>query len=175
MKQGSWSILFGCHSIVHSMLVVIAWRKHYGQYPAWWQVVCILLHDIGHWGKDHLDNYEEKKSHANLGAMLAGKLFGERGYNLVFGHNEYEGQTRSELYYPDKYAQVIAPVWWLITNTWTEPKLIRKGHTRRQSAVMFKEAMTENMKNDFQEQGHHIYLRQKEESRNAESGDNVRR
>jgi len=160
MKQGTISVLFGCHSVFHSMVVIVAWRKLYGRFPAWWEGVCILLHDIGHWGKDYLDDYEVKKTHAHLGARVAGALFGKKGYDLVFGHNAYNGGERSKLYEPDKYSWVIAPVWWLMSNQIFEPKLIRRGCGRRESAIMFKSAMAENMRNGFKEQGHDIYLRQ---------------
>lgn len=160
MKQGNWSVLFGCHSFVHSMVVVVAWKNLYHHWPNWWQFVCILLHDIGHWGKQYLDNYEEKKRHADLGAKVAMTLFGQKGYDLIANHNVYQQEERSQLYAPDKYSWVIAPVWWMITNTWFEPKLIRKGNTRRESAVMFKEAMAKNMETGFQERGHDIYLKQ---------------
>ena len=160
MKQGTWSVLFGCHSIIHSIVVIVAWRKLYGSLPNWWQVWCILLHDIGHWGKDYLDDYELKKRHGELGAKIAGKLFGKKGFDLINGHNVYQQENRSLLFNPDKYSWVIAPLWWMISNTYVEPKLIRRDSTRKESAVMFKEAMTENMKNNFNERGHDIYLRQ---------------
>lgn len=160
MKQGTISVLFGCHSPIHSLVVIVAWKKLYGHFPNWWETACIFLHDIGHWGKDYLDDYEAKQHHAELGAKVAGFLFGRKGYDLVFGHNAYNGDARSKLYEPDKYSWVIAPVWWMMSNTLFEPKLIRKGCSRRQSAIMFKEAMRENMEDGFKEQGHTIYLRQ---------------
>lgn len=171
MRQGTWSVLFGCHSAAHSIIVIVAWKKIYERWPNWWQFVCILLHDIGHWGKDYLDNYGEKKRHADLGAKVAGALFGDKGYELVAGHNAYKGENRSQLYIPDKYSWVIAPVWWLMSNQIFEPKLIRNGCGRRESAVMFKEAMAENMKSDFQEHGHDIYLRQWGHYRSSEAKD----
>lgn len=161
MKQGTVSVLLGCHSPIHSFIVLIAWRKLYGRFPKLWQVVCIFLHDIGHWGKDYLDDYEAKKQHGILGARIAKKLFGQKGYDLIVGHNPYNDMPRSALFEPDKYSQVIAPLWWLITNTWFEPKLQRKGSTRRESAIMFKGAMKDNMKSGYKEQGHDIYLRQR--------------
>jgi hypothetical protein len=160
MKQGTMSVLFGCHSPIHSIVVLVAWCKLYGRLPAPWQVVCIFLHDIGHWGMDYLDNYEEKKRHGELGAKLAHFLFGQKGYDLIAGHNPYNGAPKSLLHDPDKYSWVIAPVWWMMTNTWFEPKLQRKGSTRRESAVMFKEAMRKNMDTGFKELGHEIYLKQ---------------
>ena len=160
MKQGTWSVLLGCHSPIHSIVVIVAWKKLYRRFPNWWQTICIFLHDIGHWGKDYLDDYEMKKTHGELGARVAGKLFGQKGYNLIIGHNPYNGSPKSELHDPDKYSWVIAPVWWMMSNCVFEPKLQRKGNTNRQSAIMFKEAMKENWKTGFRELGHDIYMKQ---------------
>lgn len=160
MKQGTVSVLFGCHSVIHSVIVLIAWVKLYQKLPSWWQLVCIFLHDIGHWGKQYLDDYEAKKKHGELGARVAGCLFGKKGYNLVAGHNPNSGAPKSKLYDPDKYSWSIAPICWMITNTWFEPKLIRKGYSRRESAVMFKGAMRESWANGLPKQGHDIYLEQ---------------
>jgi len=126
-------------------------------------VVCILLHDIGHWGKDYLDDYELKKQHAELGAKVALRLFGQKGYDLIVGHNPYNGFPRSALFNADKYSWVIAPLCWTQTNSFFEPKLRRRGCTRRESSRMYREAMRENMKGGFQQRGHDIYLRQRAE------------
>lgn len=160
VSQGTMSVLFGCHSIVHCLIVIVAWKRWYGSWPNWWQTISILVHDIGHWGKDYLDNYEEKKRHAELGARVASFLFGQKGYNLVAGHNAYDGQGRSRLYSPDKYSWVIAPVWWMITNTFFEPRLVRKGCSRKMSVLLFKDAMRENMESGWGKQGHDIYMEQ---------------
>ena len=160
MRQGTVSVLVGCHSAIHSVIVLVAWKQLYGCWPSCWQTICIFLHDIGHWGKDYLDNYEQKKQHGILGAKLARFLFGQKGYDFVAGHNPYNGAERSQLHDPDKYSWVIAPVGWMVSYTYFEPKLQRKGSTRLQSAIMFKEAMRENMETGFKELGHEIYLRQ---------------
>lgn len=160
MKQGTISVLFGCHSVIHSVVVLVAWLKLYHRLPSLWQIVCIFLHDIGHWGKQYLDDYEAKKKHSELGANIAGRLFGRKGYDFIVGHNPYNGAGKSELHDPDKYSWVIAPTWWLMTNQIFEPKLIRKGCGRKESAIMFREAMKENMATGFHELGHEIYLRQ---------------
>ncbi len=160
MKQGTMSVLFGCHSPIHSLVVLVAWCRLYHKLPSWWQIVCISIHDIGHWGKNYLDNYEEKKQHGILGARIAKRLFGQKGYDLIAGHNPYNGSQRSQLHDPDKYSWVIAPVWWMITNTWFEKKLQRRGSSRRESALMFKEAMRDNWESGFKELGHEIYLKQ---------------
>lgn len=160
MKQGTASVLCGCHSPIHSLLVLLAWHKWHRRWPAPWQIVCIFLHDIGHWGKDYLDDYEQKKKHGELGARVATRLFGQKGFDLIAGHNSYDDRPKSELYTPDKYSWVMAPTWWLILNTWVEPKLKRKGNSRRESALMFKQAAKENMEAGFPELTHEIYLRQ---------------
>jgi hypothetical protein len=160
LRQGTISVLAGCHSPIHSLVVLIAWRQLYHRYPNAWQLICIGIHDIGHWGKDYLDHEDEKAQHAVLGAKIAGKLFGVKGYDFIIGHNTYESDKRSLLYYPDKYSWVIAPIWWMVSNTFFEPKLIRPNCTRQDSAVMFKKAMVENSKNNFNERGHDIYLKQ---------------
>lgn len=160
MKQGTVSVLFGCHSPIHSLIVVIAWVRLYHRLPKPWEMVCIGLHDIGHLGMQYLDNYEEKKMHWALGAQIAKRLFGQKGYDLIAGHCSYNGQTRSALYKPDKYSWIICPGWWMWTNTLFEPKLIRPGRTRMQSMRDFKEAMKENWNNGLPKQGHDIYLEQ---------------
>lgn len=131
--------------------------------PSFWQFICILLHDIGHWGKDYLDDYEQKKRHGELEAKVARSLFGQKGHDLIAGHNPYSGASKSALYNPDKYSWVIAPVWWMASNVLVEPKLRRKGcSSRREEAQLFQQAMKENMESGFKEQGHEIYLKQRE-------------
>jgi len=160
MKQGTVSVLFGCHSIIHSVMVILAWKHLYGSMPQPWESICILLHDIGHWGKQYLDNVEEKWHHGDLGAKIAGRLFGSRGYDLVMGHNAVLPSERSRLFKPDKYSWVMAPVSWMIISNFIEPKLVRPGCTRRESAIMFKNAMKESCDNGFTLMGHDIYLEQ---------------
>lgn len=160
MKQGTISVLFGCHSPIHYTVVLIAWIKIYHKLPCFWELVCIYLHDIGHWGKDYLDDYSAKKRHAELGAKIANSLFGKKASDFILGHNAYEARQRSKLYYPDKYSWIIAPSIWMLSNQIFEPKLIRKGRGRMESVTMFKDAMRENEKTGFQEQGHDIYLKQ---------------
>ena len=82
MKQGTVSVLVGVHCPVHAFFVTLAWRKVYGRWPELWELGCILLHDIGHWGLDYLDDPAEKAKHWELGAALARALFGQRGWDL---------------------------------------------------------------------------------------------
>ena len=87
MTEGTKSYLFGCHQFfIHPLIVVIAWIKLYKKFPKFWELVCIFLHDIGHIGKNYLTNYEEKRQHWILGARIAKRLFGWKGYHLICGH-----------------------------------------------------------------------------------------
>jgi hypothetical protein len=142
-------------------MVLIAWRKLYHAWPTPWETTCIFLHDIGHWGKDYLDDPEQKKAHWYLGSRVARRFFGHKGFMLVAGHcPKNSGVRKSRLYDPDKYSWIIAPVWWMVSNTFFEPKLIRKGSTRRESALIMKKAMRENAATGFEKTGHDIYLEQ---------------
>lgn len=167
MKQGTMSVLLGCHSVMHSCVVILAWKHLYGSFPSGWETICILLHDIGHWGKDYLDNVEDKRQHAILGAKVAGRLFGQKGYELIVGHNPYISNYRSRLFEPDKHSWLIAPKWWMWMNTVFEPKLIRPGYSRLESVNMFKEAMLENSQQGYKKQGHDIYLEQWQKAKEA--------
>lgn len=157
MKQGTISVLFGCHSIFHSFLVLIAWWKLYGKRPKTWQVVCVFLHDVGHIGLDYLDDFEGKKRHWELGAKLGKWLFGKKAFDFLAGHCRYSGQPQSDLYRPDKYSWHIAPRWWLFLNTIFEPKL-SVGYGRWEAVRKFKEQVRESVESGEYKSTHSMYL-----------------
>lgn len=157
MKQGTISILIGCHSIIHSFLVLEAWIRLYKRLPLPWQAICIFLHDIGHYGRDYLDDESEKDKHWILGAEIAGYLFGDKGYDLVAGHCERSGLKQSDLYKADKYSWYIAPRWWCFLNTITEPKL-RMGYTRWEAVNKFKEQVAKSIESGEFKSTHSLYL-----------------
>ena len=157
ISQGTISILFGCHNIVHSLLVIISWRKLYGSYPKFWQLCCILLHDIGHIGLNYLNSLEKKEKHWILGAKIAKVLFGWKGYYLVSGHCEYSLHSRSLLYKADKYSWYIAPYWWLYSNTIFEPKL-RMGYRIHETIVYFKKQVRNSIETGEFKSTHQLFL-----------------
>lgn len=159
MKQGTISVLLGCHSPIHSILVWIAWKKIHGRFPRFWETFCIFLHDVGHWGKNYLDDYEQKKQHWKAGARIAGFLFGPKGYDLVAGHDIHGDRPESMMYRPDKYAYSISPMWWLVLNIFFERKLLCPGKTWRQSASDFKRSARKNVESGEYREGHALYLR----------------
>ena len=158
MKQGTLSVLFGCHSIVHSLLIVLAWKKVYGKWPRLWEIHCIFLHDVGHWGLDYLDNPDAKKEHWCKGAAIAYKNYGREGWGLVAGHTTYSGAPFSKLRLPDKYSWTIAPIWWLISNQIFEPKLQRPNTTKYESAIQWKQKVQAYLDKGLKTPLHDIYL-----------------
>lgn len=157
MTQGTISILFGCHSIIHSFLVLIAWRKLYGAWPEFWQVVCIFLHDVGHVGLDYLDDFEQKKKHWMLGANIGRKLFGLKAYYFLAGHCSHTGYGLSELYKPDKYSWYIAPRWWLLWNSIVEPKLNGTMNVR-QAVTNFQDQVKASIESGEYKSTHSMFL-----------------
>ena len=157
MKQGTISVLFGCHSIIHSILVILAWRKLYSAWPKPWQMVCIALHDIGHWGMDYLDNHEEKKEHWALGANIAADILGLDAYLLIAGHCAHSEYPKSLMYKADKYSYYIAPTWWMWCNTIVEPKLMR-GKPRMVAIREFKKQVKESIESGEFRESHAMFL-----------------
>lgn len=155
-KQGTISILLGCHSPIHSILVIRAWKELYGHWPKFWEFVCIFLHDIGHIGLNYLDDYDQKKVHWKLGARISKKLFGQKGFDLVAGHDKNSGYPESRLRKPDKYSWCIAPYWFLYFNYLIEPKLIRTGKTKHQSIIAFRKVVKANFENGFIKSTHEL-------------------
>lgn len=166
IKQGTISLLLGCHSIGHSILVCRAWKVLNGSWPRPWQLTCIFLHDIGHWGRDYLDDPQHKREHWVLGARAAARLFDINGYNLTAGHSEHSLVSRSKLYYADKYSWHIAPIWWLCWNACVEPKL-RGRMGVMESVLYFKEAVRKNVESGAFGETHGIYLKMQEEDGNG--------
>ncbi len=162
--QGTVSVLFGCHSIIHSFLVIRSWKILYGSYPKFWEFVCILLHDIGHWGKDYLSDYEQKKKHWRLGANIAWWLFGTKGYLLCAKHCEYstsymlerEPKFHCPLYKADKYSWYIAPTWWLWWTTTVEPKL-KCGLGKMEQIRRFQAQVKESIESGEYKSTHEMY------------------
>lgn len=157
MKQGTISVLVGCHSPVHSYYVVRAWKKLYGEWPRPWQIACIFLHDIGHWGTDYLDNFEEKKEHWWLGTWIAYRVFGPKGSMLVGGHCEYSTRRKSKLFYADKYSWYISSPYWIWLNCFTEPKL-KMGYSAWQATKKFKAQVKKSIESGEYTSTHEHYL-----------------
>ncbi|RJR46042.1 MAG: hypothetical protein C4576_11480 [Desulfobacteraceae bacterium] len=132
MKEGTRSVLFGCHNpFFHGLCVLAAWRITYRSWPKWWQIICIFIHDIGVWGRQYLSDDTAKKGHWERGAHFAVWLFnfgplrfanlGGQPFLFIAGHcPEESGYPRSELWLPDKRSYLVAPMIWLWWNYYVE-------------------------------------------------------
>lgn len=115
MRLGTKTLLFGVHGFfIHPILVLIAWVKIYHEFPSWRELVCIIIHDWGYWGKTTLKD-KDGDNHPEFGANLAGKWFGKEWHDFVLGHSNFyiirHGVSRSKLLAPDKYWHCIIPIW----------------------------------------------------------------
>ena len=167
MKQGTVSLLVGCHSVVHSILVTIAWYKVHGRWPRPWELACIGLHDIGHIGLDYLDDPKQKAEHWRLGAEIAGVLFGDKGWKLIAGHDRNSGAPESDLYLPDKTSWAMSPALWLYWQQFVEPKLTPPGKSKWQHVKDFRAWTAANVASGKPRETHEGYLELKEKGRKA--------
>lgn len=158
LKEGTISILFGCHSIVHSFVVIKAWVTLYDRWPKPWELGCIFLHDIGHYGLDYLSDLEAKKKHWEGGANIAKRLFGQKGYDMVAGHCTYSEKKLSKLYRADKYSWYIAPVWWMYCNIYFEPLLAVGYKTNKESVDAFRANVKDSIESGKYTSTHEFYL-----------------
>ena len=160
MKQGTVSILIGTHSLSHTIITTIAWRQIYKRWPHLWELGCIILHDIGHYNTNYLDNYKEKKNHWKLGANIANMLFGIKGFYLIAGHcPDYSNIKKSNLYLPDKKSRTMTPFFISMIDVLVEPKLVAPHLSRIKSIKLFKKLVTEAYLNNDSTQSHEIYTK----------------
>jgi hypothetical protein len=159
VKEGTVSVLVGCHSIVHSLIVLKSWRIVNKCRPHLWEIGCIFLHDIGHWGKDYLSDIEQKNRHWKLGAKIAYRLFGIKGQQLCAGH--YKDKT-NKLYKADKYSWYITPDIFLYFHAIVEPKL-KCGRTAKQHVIEFKRLVKTSIESGEYVPTHNIFIEMNKE------------
>lgn len=115
MRVGTKSVLLGVHQCLwHPITVYLAWVDLFG-WPKPWEIFCILIHDIGYIGKAEMDGPEGNK-HPELGAKIAGALFGEKARLECLGHSrsyaEAHGLKTSRLCWADKWSPMFDPTHW---------------------------------------------------------------
>lgn len=113
MRLGTKTILFGAHqALVHTFLVIRAWKHLYSNWPTWRDVICIAVHDLGYWGCKTIDG-EDGEKHPEFGARIARHLLGDEYGDLVLLHSRSYcrklGRHPSRLCYADKLATAICP------------------------------------------------------------------
>ncbi len=136
MKVGTRSLLFGVHQFaLHPLFVLIAWVDLYG-WPSFRELVCIVVHDWGYFGKPNMDG-KEGETHPELGAAIAGWLFDEITWNefrdddvyckLVLYHSRHYAYKHaaepSKLCWADKLSSTYEPWWLYIPRAWLSGEL----------------------------------------------------
>jgi hypothetical protein len=135
MKLGTKTVLFGVHQFIwHPITVLLAWIDLFG-FPKPWEIICILVHDLGYLGKNDMDG-TEGNLHPELGAKIAGLLCGEKGKLECLGHSRSYAETHnipiSRLCWADKWSPMFDPThfYWLRGNASGEIKEYRKTFPR---------------------------------------------
>lgn len=158
ISEGTVSYLVGCHQFfLHPLFVFIAWVREYRQFPAFWELCCIFLHDIGHIGKEYLTDLKEKAKHWYWGAAMAQRLFGIKGFLMVAGHDGSSGFPRSKLFIPDKRSWLEAPNWFLWNN-----RIWENFGTEASKPDNWKRIVRENARNGYPKDSHELYLENRE-------------
>lgn len=158
MREGTRSLLVGSHSVVfHTLAICRAWRAHYGRWPQPWQFVCITLHDVGLWGMDYLSG--PKDGHWKQGALIAGRLFGAKGFRFCAGHSRASGYRQSDLLLPDKLCWLHQPKWLLEVYHMVEGFTTHYGWT----VDRWLASVRERARDGFREDAHAVFLREKEQ------------
>lgn len=118
MKTGTKSILFGVHQFIwHPITVWLAWVDLFG-FPTWRECLCILVHDVGYFGKGEMDG-PDGHLHPELGAKIAGALLGDKYRKLCLCHSrsyaDAIGEQPSKLCWADKWSPLFDPLhfYWL--------------------------------------------------------------
>lgn len=163
MREGTKSVLFGCHNpILHGIFVLMAWRLEYKSWPKWWELIGIFLHDIGVWGRQYLSDDKAKIGHWRLGAswtsVIVAYLHGpsKDAYLFVAGHCPKEsGAIKSKLWKPDKRVWIVAPMCLLWWNYWIEWSGNGIGVTK---PPIWKKLVDENLKKSEPIGNHELYI-----------------
>lgn len=134
MTTGTKSVLFGVHQFaLHPMTVLAAWVWLYRSFPSWRELFCIVIHDLGYWGKANMDDAEGER-HVEWAARVAGRLFGAEYRDLCLFHSRHYARTAnrepSRLCWPDKLSVACEAWWTYLPRAWASGEL----HEYRQNA-----------------------------------------
>jgi len=160
MTEGTKSYLIGCHQFfLHPLWVLLAWRIHFKRWPKLWQIICIVLHDIGICGRDYLSG--DKNGHWELGAKIAQGFFLRLGFpSLAWkswwfcaGHTTEPGLPRSDLFWADKISNLVRPRWWGWLSYWIED-----FNSEAAKPPEWERIVKENLKKANPLNGHDLYL-----------------
>lgn len=139
MKVGTRSLLFGVHQVFwHPITVLIAWWRLYGR-PSWRELVCIIIHDWGYWGKPDMDG-DLGERHPEWAANVAGRLFGPAYQDLCLFHSRHYarrfGGEPSKLCWADKLSILYEPWWLYLPRAWLSGELFEYRQTADRAGVV---------------------------------------
>lgn len=167
MTEGTKSYLIGCHQfLMHPLWVLIAWKIKHRSWPKWWQLVCILLHDIGVCGRQYISDDDAKNGHWMDGARwsllivsyiskVPHSIMGLRAYRLCAGHTTESGFPVSKMYIADKYSRIIMPSWLMWPEYWFEFRKLGSA-----TPPEWKKKLKENLKTNKPFSAHKLFLKQ---------------
>lgn len=119
MKTGTKSLLFGVHQFIwHPVTVLLAWIWLYKRFPNWRELICIVVHDWGYWGKTNMDD-EQGENHPYAGAKIAFFLFMDNEYyDLCLFHSRHLSRRLNRepslLCWADKACIAFEPRWFYL-------------------------------------------------------------
>lgn len=171
MKEGTKSVLFGCHNpLMHGIWVLMAWRLEYKSWPKWWELIGIFLHDIGVWERQYLSDDKAKIGHWKKGAALSYTFVwyfskkdiyqtshtGWKAFSFVAGHCPEESKYQeSKLARADKRSWVVAPMWWLWCNYFVE---WHNSSHKVTPPPVWRKLVEENLKREKPFGNHELYI-----------------
>ena len=178
MKEGTKSYLIGCHQFFfHGLWVLFAWRLEYKKWPQWWEIICIFLHDVGICGRQYLSDDKAKIGHWMLGAwwsyLIVWKLsknpyLGHLAAWTCAGHCPKESSLphlpvmESKLSRADKRSWLVAPMWWLKLNYYTEWHGKGLGVNLYHATAGWQKLVAENLRRVKPLESHELYIRNRE-------------
>ncbi len=153
MKIGTRSLLYGVHQFIwHPMFVFLSWWWLFGR-PSFGEIVAIVIHDWGYWGKPNMGG-AEGDTHPEWAALLFERWNKPYLAAQCRGHSRFWakklGIPLSKLCYADKLGNALMPIWlWgtaaKLTGEYEEYSTVEKHEVTEESvrkkgmAVWFRE------------------------------------
>jgi hypothetical protein len=140
MKVGTKSVLFGVHQFIwHPITVTVAWIVLYKRAPSIKEIFCILIHDLGYFGKENMDGKLGEK-HPEFAAKVAGFIFGDDYRNLCLLHSRHYsrilGKEPSKLCWADKLSIRFDPRWFYLLRASASGELEEYKHNAEKAGFI---------------------------------------
>ena len=139
MRVGTKSLLFGVHQVLwHPVTVFIAWVWLYGAWPSWKELIAIVIHDWGYWGKPDMDG-TEGETHPVWAADWMSRCFGPEMGDLCLLHSRHYcrqlGKAPSRLCWADKLSLSFEPRWFYLLRARRSGELLEYMDNTKQAGL----------------------------------------